>query len=138
MHRTLLASLFLLTACLASGCDSADVDDEGPAAPQSVAGVWAGPITHSNPALDGTLELTITQVDRAITGSAAWTTGGGETYRGSLLGTVPASGPVTYTLNLGDRGTYLHDMTLRDGVLSGTWQSERSSSIAGTSTLTRR
>ena len=136
MTRILPALLFA-AALVAAGCDSADLDDEAPPSAQSIAGVWTGPITHPNPNLDGTLTLSITQVDRSITGSAEWTTPN-DTYRGSLLGTVPASGPITYTINLGDRGRYFHDMTLSSGTLSGTWQSERISTNQGTSTLTRR
>ena len=133
MIRLLSLTLALFTL---AACDAADPDDDAPPIPQSVAGTWEGAITHANPALDGTLVLSITQVDRAITGQARWTFSG-RTITGSLLGTVPANGPVTYTLNFGNDGRYLHDMTLDGRTLRGTWVSERTAGVNGTSTLTR-
>ena len=148
MLRTLLASSFLLTAFLASGCDGADVDDETPVAPQSVAGVWEGTLVHSSDQVtDGQLTLTLTQVDRAITGQASWRYGvpTGVPGRlqsvgrsGSVLGTVPASGPITYTISFTDEPRQLHEMTLGGTTLSGTWVADGRTSISGTSTLTKR
>ena len=139
----------LLLAFSLAACDGTDDDDAPPppTAPQSVAGVWEGTLTHSNPNItDGSLTLTLTQVDRAITGTAAWrygrTTGGGPAQSvgdtGSVLGTVPASGPVTYTISFQDSDRQLHDMTLSGSTLSGTWRSEGGGPSSGTSTLTRR
>lgn len=137
-------SILLLALFSLSGCDSLG-DDDAPPAPQSVAGVWEGTIAHSNPDFNGQLSLTITQIDRAVTGTARWTYGlgaGGRTrvvnLSGALIGTVPETGPVTYTITFDGPVRQLHDMTLDAGTLTGTWVSDRSAAINGTSTLTRR
>ena len=141
------ALVLALCALSFTACDSVDDDDERPAAPQSVAGVWEGTLMHSDPSItDGQITLTLTQVDRAITGTAAWrygrVTGGGPSQSvgdsGSVLGTVPSSGPVTYTISFQDSRRQLHDMTLSGTTLTGTWRGEGTPSISGTSTLTRR
>ena len=57
---------------------------------------------------------------------------------GSVLGTVLASGPVTYTIRLPDEPNQLHEMTLSGNTLSGTWVASGNTSVSGTSTLTKR
>ena len=139
MLRLLLALALSLPL---AACDS--TDDDAPPAPQSVAGVWEGTLTHSNPNItDGSLRLTLTQVDRAITGTAAWRYGrpGSNVSigdSGPVLGTVPASGPVTYTITFQDSNSQLHDMTLSGNTLTGTWRGSGTPPASGTSTLTRR
>ena len=143
----ILTFVLLLSATTLAGCDGADPDDDLPLAPQSVAGVWEGTLTHSNPNItDGQITLTLTQVDRAITGTAAWRYGrisnGGPAASigdsGSVLGTVPASGPVTYTISFQNSDRQLHNMTLSGNTLTGTWRGDGPNAASGTSTLTRR
>ncbi|MEO0559783.1 MAG: hypothetical protein AAF170_16555 [Bacteroidota bacterium] len=126
--HTLAAVLLAFTL---TACDSAAPEST------SLAGIWEGQITHPNPDFSGTLTLTVTQAGDVIGGDARWRYPG-ESISGVLIGTVPDSGPVTYTLDFGTRGQYLHEGTVRGGVLSGTWVSASRRAISGTMALDRQ
>lgn len=125
--RILTAVLFALTL---TACDSAAPE------PVSLAGIWEGPITHPNPDFSGTLTLTVTQAGDAIGGTALWHYPG-RRISGTLIGNAPDSGPITYTINFGEQGTYLHEGTLRGDALTGTWASASRRGLSGTIALNR-
>lgn len=126
---TILAAVLL--ALTLTACDSAAPEST------SLAGIWEGPITHPNPDFSGTLTLTITQASDAIGGTALWVYPG-RRISGTLIGNVPTSGPVTYTINFGNSGTYLHEGTLRGDALTGTWVSASRRGLSGTMALDRQ
>ena len=134
MVKRLLPCALLLCMLVGTGCDTNSMDDEV----RVLSGVWKGPITHTNPDLNGTLTLTLTQAGTVLTGTATWRSAT-STSSGDLLGTAAESGPITYTIDYGRGNPSFYEAVLRaDGTLDGTWQSSRSSAISGTFALQRQ
>ena len=139
LHRAVLALSLLGVLALSANSEVKPGDGvgSGDAGLRSLAGSWEGPTRHPDPALNGTLALSITQTGHSVAGRALWTFPSGTAITGTVLGTAPARGPITYTLDFGEKGTYLYGMTLDGQTLRGTWVSGASPDVSGTSVLAR-
>lgn len=129
----------LLSAVALAGCDAVDDD-----ASRSIGGQWSGVIEMPGESFGGPFTLDLRQVGGTVAGTADWfVAGGDQSVRGTVNGTVPPSGTITYTvdfvLNGSVWGVQRHDVRLDDDVLSGTWVFTSSDEFSvGTVSLTRR